>query len=101
MATSDTTNAQEIRNILFKNSNVGFITDTSVKVILTKKKLTRKPTDEHSFYTYEVTIPGLDTKVFTDTEMEYSRDTAIAYFLTLVSMYALNDPLDISKLVAN
>ena len=80
--------ALEIRNILQQNSSIVYNLDNTQSVCLIKKKLTKPEHVERFQYEYSVIEKNgaqfVQEQTFSDKEMEYSRETAISFFLTTI-----------------
>ena len=81
--------AIEIRNLLHQNSSAVYNVESSgLNICLIKKKLTKSEEAERFQYEFSVIEKRdgqfVQEQTFSDKEMEYSRETAISFFLTTI-----------------
>lgn len=100
--------AIEIRNVLHQNSSLVYkVGETGyIDICLVKKKLTKSEEAERFQYEFSVIEKRsgkfVQEQTFSDKEIEYSRETAISFFLTTIfSSFDENETFALDKLICS
>lgn len=83
-----------VRNLLGKSSCTMYEPgEGRPSIYILKRKLSAQEGNKRAVYSYEVVDEAceLNKHLFSDNEMEYARDTAIAFFVILVRRYLSDD----------